>query len=147
MNAIDFLFFITGSRQGSRACGIVTIINDEMTELSEDFTLNLMSQNQIATIEPTQSQLTVLIDDDDCKIKKLFVMIKKDFNSKHIFLFCLVLSIGFQDSGSSVPESAGDAFICVEVINVIMLAEDMEVHVFLSGGTAEGLEASQGIYC
>ena len=28
-----------------------------------------------------------------------------------------------------------------------VFAEDMEVHVFLSGGTAEGLEASQGIYC
>ena len=69
VNGNDFLFFITGSRQGSRACGIVTIINDEMTELSEDFKLNLVSESQIATIEPTQSQLTVLIDDDDRKIK------------------------------------------------------------------------------
>ena len=74
-------------------------------------------------------------------------MIKKDFNYKHIFLFCLVLSIGFQDSGSSVSESAGDVFVCVEVIDVTVLAEDMEVYVFPSDGTAEGLEASQGIYC
>ena len=69
MNGNNFLFFNTGSRQGSIACGIVTIINDEMTELSEDFKLNLVSQSQIATIEPTQSQLTVLIDDDDRKKK------------------------------------------------------------------------------
>ena len=77
MNNNDFLLFITGSRQGSIACGIVTIINDEMTELPEDFTLNLVSQNQIAIIEPTLAQLNVLIEDDDRKIKGIICNIKQ----------------------------------------------------------------------
>ena len=77
MNNNDFLLFITGSRRGSIACGIVTIINDEMTELPEDFTLNLVSQNQIAIIEPTLAQLNVLIEDDDRKIKGIICNIKQ----------------------------------------------------------------------
>ena len=85
MNNNDFLLFITGSRQGSIACGIVTIINDEMTELSEDFTLNLVSQNQVAIVEPTLAQLIVLIEDDDRKMKLIFLILKKNF--KHMFFF------------------------------------------------------------
>ena len=58
-----------------------------------------------------------------------------------ILWFCLVLNIGFQDHTSSVSESAGDVFVCVEVIGVNMLAEDLEVRVISVDGTAQGSEA------
>ena len=66
-NRNNFLVFSTGSHQGSTSCGAITIINDEETELPEDFTLSLVPQNQNTIIEPTRSQITVTIEDDDSK--------------------------------------------------------------------------------
>ena len=69
MDGNNFLVFFTGSRQGSISCRTIAIINDEMTEFPEDFTLSLVPQNPNINTEPTRSQLTVTIEDDDSKIK------------------------------------------------------------------------------
>ena len=65
----NFLVFFTGSHQGSISCRTIAIINDKMTEFPEDFTLSLVPQNPNTNTEPTRSQLTVTIEDDDSKIK------------------------------------------------------------------------------
>ena len=67
-NRNNFLVFSIGSRQGSTSCGAITIINDEETELPENFALILVPQNQNTVIEPTRSQITVTLEDDDSKI-------------------------------------------------------------------------------
>lgn len=63
------IFFSRGSRQGDTSCGEIVITNDGRAEPPEEVFFKLMSLTQrVATVDPTQSQLRVTIEDDDGEV-------------------------------------------------------------------------------
>ena len=58
------IFFPSGSRLGEVRCGIAIILDDDIAEPTEDFSVNVVSQDEDVAVV-VDSVLTVFIEDDD----------------------------------------------------------------------------------
>ena len=63
----DYVQFTIGSRRGQVWCLVIVIVDDDVAEMLEEFTIQVFSTDEAVAIIEGESTVTISIEDDDGK--------------------------------------------------------------------------------
>ena len=62
-----YVRFESGSRRGQESCALIYIVNDDVAEIMEEFTIHVFSTDEAVAIIEGESYVTISIEDNDGK--------------------------------------------------------------------------------